>query len=62
MNIKRYYHIGKLLEAIGIAAVMLGLVQGIYGDMWGELYLLIGGVAVFYLGRYLEKRSVAKSL
>jgi hypothetical protein len=54
---KRLYPLAKLLEAVGIAAVMLGLVQGIYGDMWGELYLLIGGVAVFYVGRIIEKRS-----
>jgi hypothetical protein len=26
----------KTLEAVGIAAVMIGLVQGIYRDMWGE--------------------------
>lgn len=57
MNLKRFYNFGKLLEAIGIAAVMLGLVQGIYGDMWGELYLLLGGIAVFYAGRIIEKRS-----
>jgi hypothetical protein len=49
------YFAGKLLEAAGIAAVMLGLVQGIYGDMWGDLYMLIGGVAVFALGYVLEK-------
>ncbi|MBI3193782.1 MAG: hypothetical protein HYZ34_04835 [Ignavibacteriae bacterium] len=54
---RRLYPLAKLLEAFGIAAVMLGLVQGIYGDMWGELYLLIGGVAVFYVGRNIEKRS-----
>jgi hypothetical protein len=47
----------KLLEAIGIAAVMIGLVQGIYGDMWGELYLFIGGIVVFLIGRQLEKRK-----
>ncbi len=47
----------KLLEALGIAALMIGLVQGIYGDMWGELYLFLGGMAVFFVGRRLEKRS-----
>jgi hypothetical protein len=46
----------KTLEAVGIAAVMIGLVQGIYRDMWGELYLFIGGIVVFYVGRILEKR------
>ena len=52
--------IAKLLEAIGIACVMIGLVQGIYGDMWGELYLLLGGVVVFYAGRIMEKRRAGK--
>jgi hypothetical protein len=47
----------KILQALGIACVMIGLVQGIYGDMWGELYLLIAGIVVFYAGRIIEKRK-----
>src|SRR5215831_13651804 len=47
--------IAKLLEAAGIAAVMLGFVQGVYGDMWGELYLFLGGVFMFLIGRRMEK-------
>jgi Na+/proline symporter len=47
---------GKILEALGIASVMIGLVQGIYGDMWGELYLFLGGIAIFVIGRLIEKR------
>lgn len=50
----------KLLEAIGIAATMVGLIQGIYGDMWGELYLFLGGIFVFLVGRRMEKRWEAK--
>ena len=46
----------KMLEAIGIASLIIGLVQGVYGDMWGELYLFLGGMAIFYVGRMLEKR------
>ena len=49
--------VAKLLEAVGIACVMIGLIQGIYGDMWGELYLLVAGVIVFYIGRIMEKRA-----
>ncbi len=48
--------LAKILEALGIAAVMLGLVQGLNGDMWGELYFFIGGIVAFYAGRFLEKR------
>ncbi len=47
--------IAKLLEAIGIAATMIALIQGLYGDMWGELYLFLGGIFVFLVGRQMEK-------
>jgi len=57
MKVRGVYVFGKLFEAIGIAAVMGGLIQGIYSDMWGELYLLIGGIAIFFVGRILEKRN-----
>lgn len=47
----------KLFQAMGIACVIIGLVQGIYGDMWGELYLLLAGIGVFFIGRLIEKRQ-----
>jgi hypothetical protein len=56
MNIFSKAGFAKSMEAIGIAAVMVGLVQGIYGDMWGELYLFLGGIGVFYIGSVLEKK------
>jgi hypothetical protein len=46
----------KVLEAIGIAALMIGLVTGVYGDEWGELYLFIGGIVIFIVGRQWENR------
>jgi len=49
--------LGKFLEAVGIAATMLGLVQGLYGDEWGELYLFLGGIFIFVVGRQIEKQS-----
>ena len=49
---------GKGLEAVGIACVLIGLVHGIASsDMWGELYFLIAGMAVFSLGRVVEKKA-----
>jgi hypothetical protein len=48
--------LGKILEALGIAATMIALVTGVYGDAWGELYLFLGGIAVFLVGRQLEKQ------
>ncbi len=50
--------LGKALEALGIACVMVGLVEGIMGStMWMELYLSVAGIIVFIGGRSLEKRS-----
>ena len=50
--------LGKSLEALGIASVMIGLAEGVLGSsMWGELYLSLAGVIVFIAGRALEKRS-----
>lgn len=47
----------KALEALGIACVMIGLVQGIMSTtMWMELYLSVAGVIVFAAGRRIEKR------
>ncbi|MBI1806170.1 MAG: hypothetical protein HYR76_03850 [Ignavibacteria bacterium] len=46
----------KLLEALGIAALMIAFVTGVYGDQWGELYLFLGGILAFIIGRHLEKR------
>ena len=53
-------YLPKGLEAVGIAALMIGLVQGIYGDMWGELYLFLGGIVLFLVGRRLEKEPDRK--
>ena len=54
--------IAKLLEAIGISALMIGLVQGIYGDMWADLYFFLGGIAVFIIGRYIEKGQQKRNI
>jgi len=49
-------HLAKGLEALGIAALIIAFVVGIYGDEWGELYLFLGGIVVFLIGRQLEKK------
>ena len=53
---RRTYIAAKALEALGIAALIIAFVVGIYGDEWGELYLFIGGIAAFLIGRRMEKR------
>ncbi len=48
--------LGKMLEAIGIAALAIGLVQGIFGNIRFEYYTFFGGVVVFYAGRLIGKK------
>jgi hypothetical protein len=48
---------GKILQLIGLIQVLLGLFYGIRGDMWRELYLLLGGLVVFIAGRMVEKKG-----
>jgi len=48
--------LSKILEALGIACVMMGLVQGIQSDnMWMELYLSLIGIVLFLIGWGTEK-------
>lgn len=51
----------KILEAFGIAEVLLGLIIGLLGDMWKELYLAIAGVIIFLAGWILEKRAAGRA-
>jgi len=52
---------GKGFEALGIACVMIGLVQGIQSpSMWMELYLSIIGIVLFFIGRRIEKNAARK--
>ena len=48
----------KVLQAVGFAHVGLGLYLGIArDDMWKELYLTLGGLGFFAVGRLLERRA-----
>ncbi len=47
--------LAKTLEAVGIAALAIGLVQGIFGNISFEYYTFFGGVVVFSPGRLIEK-------
>lgn len=50
--------VAKSLEALGIAGMMIGLVEGVFSQtMWSELTLSVIGVVVFIAGRWLEKRA-----
>lgn len=53
--------VAKGFEALGIAAVLLGLVQGINSPtLWVELYLSIIGIALFLIGWGIEKYASRK--
>ncbi|MDH4070522.1 MAG: hypothetical protein OEV30_08860 [Ignavibacteria bacterium] len=55
-------YVAKGLEALGIASVLIGLVQGIQtDDMWIELYLGLIGIALFTVGWLIEKFNSRKS-
>ena len=46
----------KVLQALGFAHVGVGLYLGVaHDDMWKELYLALSGVALFWVGRVLER-------
>jgi hypothetical protein len=51
------FYFSKFLEALGMVTVLFGLIYGLLGDMWTDLYFFIGGIVVFALGRFLEKRD-----
>jgi hypothetical protein len=54
--------LAKGFEALGIACVMIGLVQGIQSDnMWMELYLSIIGIVLFLIGWRTEKWLTSKT-
>ncbi len=54
--------VAKGLEALGIACVMIGLVQGIFSEtMWMELYLSLAGIGIFAIGRLIEKRIAKRT-
>jgi hypothetical protein len=53
--------IAKILQAIGLAAVMIALIRGFNGDMWGELYFSVAGVIIFIGGRLLEKNILKRT-
>jgi hypothetical protein len=51
------YLAGKVLEALALAGIVVALAAGLHGDEWGELYFFLGAIAVFLIGRQMEKRA-----
>ena len=50
--------VAKGLQALGIAYVAYGLYAGMFlDDMWMELKMMLVGLALFGVGRLLERRT-----
>ncbi len=47
--------LGKILQAIGIAETLIGLIAGLQGSMRNEMVFAGIGVIVFIIGRQIEK-------
>ena len=55
------FYLAKLVQAVGFADVGYALFVGVTEEhsMGRELRLLLMGVAIFYLGRLIERRVTA---
>ena len=53
----RLFYSAKFLEALGLVTVLFGFAYGLQGDMWTDLYFLLGGATIFSIGRMLEKKD-----
>jgi len=53
------FFVAKALQAIGVVDVGVGLFFGMTAEqgLWRELELTLVGLAIFYLGRLLERRA-----
>lgn len=53
------FFLGKALQAIGMVDVGFGLYLGMTSGvgMWRELQLTAVGLAIFYVGRLVERRG-----
>jgi hypothetical protein len=54
--------LAKVLQAIGITEVMIGLITGLNGDMTKEMYFAVVGIAVFAIGWFIQRRSEKRTV
>ncbi|CUT01066.1 hypothetical protein [Candidatus Chrysopegis kryptomonas] len=47
--------LGKILQALGIAETMIGLIAGLQGSMRNEMLFAGIGIVMFIIGRFVEK-------
>lgn len=53
------FFLAKALQAVGVVDVGFGLYLGMTQEagLWRELELALSGLAIFYVGRWLERRA-----
>jgi hypothetical protein len=52
----------RVLQAIGIAEVIIGLVTGLNGDMAREMYSAVAGIVVFAVGWLIQRRTEKRTV
>ncbi len=58
----RFLSFYKFLEALGFVTVGAGLFYGVTrNDEWQELYFFLAGIALFAVGRFLERRDLKRA-
>jgi hypothetical protein len=55
------HFLAKLLQACGIALLMVGLILGLQGDMAAQYYYFFAGIGVFLIGYIIQKNSDTKN-
>lgn len=61
-NPPKYLSVYKFLQALGFVTVGTGLFYGVTrNDEWQELYFFLAGIALFAVGRILEKHNLRKA-
>ena len=54
--------VSKFLEAMGFITVAAALFYGVAkNDEWVELYFFLAGIALFAVGRFLERRELKRA-
>ncbi len=54
------YFVAKLLQAGGIASLMIGLILGLTGDMAAQYYYFFAGIGIFLAGYVIQRKVEAK--
>jgi hypothetical protein len=54
------YFLAKLLQATGIASLLIGLILGLQGDMASQYYYFFAGIGIFLAGYFIQRKIESK--